>query len=181
MEEKEFCIDENFNDFIDNLIGNIDCGENHHYGDEYIIEIEEQRKINAKKGVIALYEAYISDDLAVGPNHLSVMFPNGKMNYFDFERLISYFLLGQFNIINSNVTQSAAAASKRTFQTRGYELTIAIRVHKRYNWYRAYLEDVISNIKQHIETLEETQRPTFDFSNVGVSYKKIKKNNSGEK
>lgn len=172
MKETEICINEKFNEFVDNLIGEIYCGDKTYIGDDQIIEIETQRKINAKKGVIALYETYMSDNFIDAPNRLSTMFPSGKMNSFDFERLISYFLLGQFNITYSNIKQAEVSASQRRSKARGIQLEMERRIHKRLHFYSSDLDNIICNIRKHLEILEETQQPTFDFKNTDITYKK---------
>lgn len=170
--EKEICIDEKLEEYISNLIGDVYCGESKEIGDTQIIEIEEQRKIIAKKGILALYEAYINDSITDEPNHLTLMFPNGKMNSFDFERLISYFLLSQFNITHSNVKQAQMAASGRISKAKGAKLLMENRIYKRLKYYNQHLEGIIYNLQEHIETLEETKQPTFDFKSSSITYKK---------
>lgn len=170
--EKEICIDEKLEEYISNLIGDVYCGEAKQIGDTQIIEIEQQRKIIAKKGVIALYEAYMNEGVTDEPNHLATMFPSGKMSSFDFERLISYFLLSQFNITYSNVKQAQISASERMSKARGAKLLMENRIHKRLKYYNQHLEGIIYNLQEHIEMLEETKQPTFDFKSASITYKK---------
>lgn len=172
----ELVVSEKLEEYLNDVIGFIDCGEEKYIGDNLIIYLERDRKINTRNSIVALIQTFSLSNNHLSPNsptHFRNMFPQGNMDSLDLEILINYSVLGILNSTLNKARNCHHHYREKMLRTAGIKFEMNRNINKRAEFYANRIELLISEREQYIDKLKEASTSSFDFTDSTIiSYRK---------
>lgn len=169
--ENEQVVSEEFEQYISQIVGSVDCGERKYIGDDIIIDLEQSRVMTARSGIIALYELYVPVSQNA-PKHLQAMHPNAVLSASDFEKIIHHFNLGILKMTLDKANANREYYYNRRASSSGVKYDMNNGIYRRARYYGGQLEELINLTNEKIRMLSEGQEPLLKPDDNNISYKK---------